>query len=68
MSKLHLKFADELPDAQSLCVYVCVLQADAVIAHVTDAAGAIRKTSAKPVSMHARTHFTLESKGLPTRV
>lgn len=53
----------------SPCVCVCVcVQANAVIAHVTDAAGAIRKTSAKPVSMHARTHLTLESKGLPTRV
>lgn len=35
-----------------VCVFmcVCVLQADAVIAHATDAAGAIRKTSVKPVS------------------
>lgn len=54
VSKLHLKFGDELSDSQSLSLFVCVcvLQADAVIAHVTGAAGAIRRTSVKPVSMH----------------
>lgn len=41
-------------------VCVCVLQADAAIGHVMDAAGATRKTNAKPVSMHIYTHFTLE--------
>ena len=58
VSKLHLKFGDELSDSQSLSLFVCVcvLQADAVIAHVTGAAGAIRRTSVKPVSMPTLTH------------
>lgn len=35
----------------------CLLQADAVIAHVTDAAGAIRRTSVKLVSALPQPHL-----------
>lgn len=52
VSQLCPKFDKKLPDAQAPCVW-CVLQADAAIAHVTDVAGGIRKTSAKPVSISA---------------
>lgn len=37
----------------------CLLQADAVIAHVTDAAGAIRRTSVKLVSALPQSHLKL---------
>lgn len=57
------KFAEELSDARSPARR-CVLQADAVTARVTDAAGAIRRTSVKPVSIHTHLQWPWKALGV----